>query len=188
LGDQGAHLGVSTDLIEFPGWFGESEQAFVKFFGEGANRAERSVSILEQVRGSGCHWACTYHKGKRPRQVEDGAVLFMGFLVGSPNDVLIFGRAVGMHHVPVRDDASKADIKLSSWKAKWPHYIRVHHGEFISGNLSDGVSLNELMNALGSVPLHPRRGMLRTEWVTLTRGGPIDKKPQWSLRLKAFSG
>jgi hypothetical protein len=67
----------------------------VKFFGRGDNRADRSMQILEEVRRSGSHWACTYPKGKRPRMVRDGATMFMGRLVKDPNDILIFGRARG---------------------------------------------------------------------------------------------
>ena len=36
------------------------------------------------------------------------------------------------------------------WKEKWPHYVRVHHPEFVTGTLENGVSLAELMDSLGS--------------------------------------
>jgi hypothetical protein len=75
--------------------------------------------------------------------------MFMGRLVKRPKDVLIFGRAVGLRHQPGRDDASGEDLILRDWKEMWPHYVRVHHGEFIAGPLANGVSLNELMDALG---------------------------------------
>jgi hypothetical protein len=150
LGDEGVDAGFAIDLIEFCPMFADGEQAFVKFFGESRNRADRSLAVLEEVRRSGCHWACTYPKGKRPRRVDDGAVIFMGRLVREPNDVLIYGRALGKRHVDGRDDASPADLKRRPWKADWPHYVRVDHPEFISGNLSNGVSLNELMDSMGS--------------------------------------
>jgi hypothetical protein len=41
-------------------------QSFVKFFGE--DRAGRSLAIVDEVRSSGCHWACTYPKRKRSRR------------------------------------------------------------------------------------------------------------------------
>ena len=75
--------------------------------------------------------------------------MFMGRLVQKPNDTLIFGRAIGMQYVEGRDDATEAEIELRSWKAKWPRYIRVHNAEFVNGFLSDGVSLNELMEKFG---------------------------------------
>jgi hypothetical protein len=55
-----------------------------------------------------------------------------------------------MHHVPGRDDASENEIKLREWKQKWPHYVRVHHAEFVDGMLTDCVSLKELMRYWGS--------------------------------------
>lgn len=93
---------------------------------------------------------CTYPKGKRPRRVEDGAIMFMGRLVYAPTDTIIFGRAVGLRHQDGRDDATPPDIELRPWKVKWPHYVRVYHREFIAGTLENGVSLRELMDALGS--------------------------------------
>lgn len=148
LGDEGVDAGIMAEPVIVPSWVGEAEQGFVKFFGESHNRADRTKTILEQVRSSGCHWACTYPRGKRPRQVRDGAVMFMGRLVNDPNDILIYGRAVGMHHEPGRDDAVDSDVQMRTWKREWPHYVRVHHAEFLAGTLSNGVSLNELMDAL----------------------------------------
>lgn len=128
----------------------EPPQAFVKFFGEWNNRADRSMTVLSEVDRSLCQWACTYPKGKRPRQVEDEAVIFMGRMVRDPKDILIFGRATAMRHRAGQDDATPEDIKSRPWKAKWPHYIRVHHGEFLAGSLGNGVSLSELKKELRS--------------------------------------
>jgi hypothetical protein len=150
LGDEGVNAGIISEPIAFPALVGDAGQAFVKFFGEGDNREDRSRAVVEEVRRSGCHWACTYPKDKRPRQVQDGALMFMGRLVKEPNDILIFGRAVGMRHEPGRDDATAADITLRTWKERWPHYVRVHHAEFISGTLANGISLNDLMASLKS--------------------------------------
>ena len=148
LGDEGVNAGFSTAPIIPQGWVGEANQTFVKFFGESHKRADVSVPILDEVDRSGCHWACTYPKGKRPRKPKEGAVIYMARLVKYPNDILIYGRAIGMQHKPGRDDASDEDISLRSWKTRFPHYIRVHHAEFISGSLSNSVSLYQLMNAL----------------------------------------
>jgi hypothetical protein len=87
--------------------------------------------------------------------VKDGAVMFLGRLVNQPKDTLIFGRAIGLQYLEGRDDATKADIRRRDWKAKWPRYIRVHSGEFVNGTLSDGVSLNEMMDELGSDSFAP---------------------------------
>ena len=99
LGDEGVDVGLPAEPIAMPILVDEAPQAFVKFFGKSDNRADRSLPILEQVRGSGCHWACTYPKARRPRQVQDGAILFMGWMVKDPDDILIFGRE-GEKHRP----------------------------------------------------------------------------------------
>jgi hypothetical protein len=148
LGDEGTDVGFAQESHNEHDWVAAAEQGFVKFFGEGTNRLDRSYSILSEVERAGCHWACSYPK--RPRRPFDGALMFMGRLVKSPNDILIFGRAVGMQHKDGRDDASEADLVQRPWKVHWPYYVRVHDAEFIDGTLSAGISLNELMDALDS--------------------------------------
>lgn len=150
LGDEGTDVGWTPPPVAVPDAAAAPAQAFVKFFGEGHDREPLTQTVLDEVRRSGCHWACTYPAAKRPQSVEDGAVMFMGRLVADPNDTRIYGRAVAMRHVPGRDDATAADIALRPWKATWPRYVRVHHPEFVNGRLGDGVSLNALMGALGS--------------------------------------
>ena len=150
LRDEGVDVGTPPAPIVLPGWVGDARQAFVKFFGESNNRAQHSMSIVDEVESSGSHWACTYPAGKRPRIVQDGAVMFMGRLVKDPVDTMIYGRAVGIRHKPGRDDATPKDIQLRGWKAKWPYYVRVHHAEFIAGTLANGVSLKELTTVLGA--------------------------------------
>ena len=55
-----------------------------------------------------------------------------------------------MRHVPGRDDVTAADLELRPWKEGWPHYVPVHHAEFVAGDLANGISLNELMDTLKS--------------------------------------
>ncbi|KKN15723.1 hypothetical protein LCGC14_0983130 [marine sediment metagenome] len=181
----GAMTGASPSLHDEPVRWTEASQAFVKFFGESTNRSGRDRLILDEVDGSGCHWACTYPKGRRPRQVQDGAVMFIGKLVTDPNDTLIYGRAVGLRYQEGRDDATPEDIKSRHWKEKWPHYVRVHHAEFVAGTLSNGVSLSALMAELksdsfrttqehaaaGSDKTNPRRAYLQQPAVQLSDEG-----------------
>jgi hypothetical protein len=42
------------------------------------------------------------------------------------------------------------DIALRAFKKSWPRYIRVSGAEFVAGTMSNGISLNELMDTLGS--------------------------------------
>ena len=152
FGDEGVDLGITSlpDIRPPAPWAFDAERAFVKFLGEGDNRAERSMPVLEEVERAGCHWACAWPKGKRPRRVSDGHVVFMGRLVRQPDDIMIFGRAIAVSHHKGRDDASPAEVQARPWKAKWPHYVRVHHAEFLDGSMSRGVSLGELMATLES--------------------------------------
>ena len=188
LGDEGSDAGMATEPIIVSETRSNGQQAFVKFFGTSQDRGSRSQTVIDELNGSGAHWACPYPLGKRPRVVPDGAVMFMGLMVGNPNDTLVYGRAIGSHYVPGRDDATAADIRRKSWRANWPHYIRVDDGEFVKGTVSNGVSLNELMEALGSdsfVPTqtnarrksgntNPRRAYLKQAAVHLT-----DKSFRW---------
>ncbi len=125
-------------------------QGWVKFFGEGDNRAPRSASVLAEIERSGCHWACSYPANRRPRSVADNDTMYLGRLVSSPNDLLIFGRATALAHVPGRDDAKAVDLRRRPWKKDWPHYVRVHGAEFIDGSLGSGVPLSALMDALAA--------------------------------------
>jgi hypothetical protein len=177
LGDEGADAGLEPEPIDLPPAVSDSGQAFVKFFGESTNRAPRSLALLDELRGSGSHWACTYPNGKRPRRVRDDAIMFMGRLVKDPNDIL--------QHVEVRDDATDEDIELRPWKATWPHYVRVHQARFVAGTVGNGVSMNELMDALQSDAfrstrenaekrsgnIDPRKAYLQQAAVELTPAG-----------------
>lgn len=149
LGDEGKDVGFPAEpqTARMQGTI--AEQGFVKFFGEGHNREIPTHPVLDEVKSSGAHWACTYPASKRPRMVRDGAIMFMARIV-NPRDILIFGRGIGIHYMDGRDDATPADIELRNWKAKWPRYVRVHDVKFVNGVLSNGVSLNELMDELGS--------------------------------------
>lgn len=150
LPDEGTDAGVMQPEIVVTPRVVEAPQSFVKFFGEGHNRYSVDVGVFETVEDSGCHWACTYPKAKRPRQVKDGAVMFMARLVQNPNDMVVFGRAVGLQHVDGRDEASAADIEARPWKQDWPNYVRVHHAEFVAGTLNNGIRLSELMDKLAA--------------------------------------
>lgn len=148
LSDLGVDAGDTALPVVLPPWVGESRQAFVKFHGTGEHRASPTERVLEEVRSAGCHRVLAYPKRKRPRQVEEGALMFIGVLARHPNDVRIIGRAIGMKHLDGRDDATKVDIRRRGWMSKWPHFVRVHHAEFLYGIVEDGVSLNELMDTL----------------------------------------
>ena len=135
------------------------------------------MAVLDEVSGSGSHWACTYPVKKRPQRVYDGSILFMARLVEDPNDILIYGRAIGMRYLPSRDDATPEDIALRPWKKSWPRYVRVHHAEFLAGTLANGISLNELMDALDA------NAFVSTQRNAVTGSGSTD--PRKAYRQQA---
>ena len=154
LGDFGAYAGLDPRPLVLPVVGAYVEQAFVKFLGKNDNRVPICRPTIEEIEEAGCHWAVAYPATKRPRNVEDGAVIFIARLTDEP-DIRIFGRAIGMKYHPVRDDASPEDIKLRPWQEKWSRYIRVHPAEFVAGTMANGISMNELMDTLGSDSFAP---------------------------------
>jgi hypothetical protein len=79
----------------------------------------------------------------------------MGHLVGGPNDIKVYGRAVARAYEEGRDDASGEDVARRPWLERWPHFIRVEGMEFLDGTLADGVSLGELMDEMGAYAFGP---------------------------------
>ena len=151
LSDYGADGGfVEPSPIGVPALFADAEHGFVKFHGARDHRAPPSTKTLDEVKASGCHRVVSYPDGRRPRGVEDGDVMFIARLTRERALSRIFGRAIAVKHEPGRDDATRADIELRPWRRQWPHFVRVHDAEFLNGTLANGVSLGELIDALGT--------------------------------------
>lgn len=151
LEDFGADAGIgASPPATLPVVVADAGQAFVKFLGKSSDREPLNFETVEELRRAGCHRVLAYPGKKRPRQVKDDALMYIARLTKKPNDIRIFGRAVGIAYVDDRDDASPADIALRPWRSVWSRYIRVHHAEFVAGSMENGVSLNELMDDLGA--------------------------------------
>ena len=186
LGDFGADVGIAEPPpVQMPTIVADASQAFVKFLGTSADRISLSRPIVEEIAGSGCHWAVAYPATRQPRGVRNDAVIFIARLTQDPTDIRIFGRAIGMKYTDERDDATPDDIARRPWKEKWSRYIRVHHAEFVAGAMENGISLNELMATLsadsfastqrhaasGEGNTNPRRAYLRRAAVQLSGDG-----------------
>ena len=129
LGEHGPDLGLqeSSEFASNPGqWPFPRRQCFVKFFGTGNDRAPRDMPVIAEIEGSGSHWALSYPRGRRPRQVKEGDLIFIARMVKDAPDISVHGRARGRKHVQGRDDASISDLRRRAWKTDWPHYIRAH--------------------------------------------------------------
>lgn len=151
LGDFGADADIGpSPPATLPVVVADATQAFVKFLGESSNRVPLSYRTVDELERAGCHKVLAYPAGKRPRAVRNDALMYIARLTDQPNDIRIFGRAVGMAYVDGRDDATPADIALRPWRTTWSRYVRVHGAEFIAGTMANGVSLNDLMDELGA--------------------------------------
>lgn len=150
LDDYGANAGMPAAPPMPPPLLADARQAFVKFLGQGSNRVPLSFPTIDEIELAGCHWAVAYPASRRPTGVQDGAVIYISRLTSDPNDIRVFGCAIGLRHVRGRDDATPEDIARRPWKETWPRYVRVHHAEFVAGSMVNGVSLNALMDALGA--------------------------------------
>jgi hypothetical protein len=132
-------------------WTAESTQAHLKFMGTSNDRLSPDTEVRSQIIGSGCYYACCYPRTRRPRKEKAGDTIFLGRLTRSPDDTLIFGRAIALRqHDDGDDNATPEEIVARPWKATWPRYIRVHHAEFIAGRLANGISLETLMTTLAA--------------------------------------
>ena len=117
LGDFGADARVAKPPpVQLPTTAADVPQAFVKFLGEGDNRVPLSFATVKEIERAGCHWAVAYPAAKRPSGVKDDAIIFFARLTSDPNDIHIFGRAVGMKYQLGRDDATSSDIVRRPWK------------------------------------------------------------------------
>lgn len=188
LGDYGADTAiVDAPPVQVPITVSDAPQAFVKFLGSSDNRLPLSASTTKEIVRAGCHWTACYPTNRRPRSVQDGAIIFIGRLMRDPNDIRVLGRAIGMAYREERDDATQADIARRPWRARWSHYIRVHHAEFVDGTMENGVSLGELMSALGADSFaSTKRNATRGEGNT-DPGSAYLRQPQVELSAEGLS-
>lgn len=124
--------------------------AWVKLQGSATRRMTRDRLITEEIRNSGCNWACSYPKGRRPQSVQTGSTIFLARMMADPDDTLIFGRATAVRHIPGRDEATEAEIAERPFRRNYPHYLRLLNPEFIQGTFQNGISLFDLIKELGA--------------------------------------
>ena len=151
LSDFGVDIGCVEALpVHAPNEITLKTQAFVKFLGSDKNRFDLSASTIEVIKWEGCHRAVCYPTRRTPVSVNDNDVIFLGRLTRDPNDIRVFGRAIGMAYRKGKDDASEAEIKKQGWRRDYSRYIRLHDAEFVDGPIGRGVSLHALMDELGA--------------------------------------
>lgn len=158
LRDEGVDIGLPADPAPLLSVVTPAvAQSFVKFQGTASHRVSATYRVIDEISESETNWACNYPSGKRPRQVQDGDIMFVARLVKNPQDTIIYGRAVARAHRDRLDDASADDIRRCPWKKTWPHHVRLQEPAFVGGTLSNGVSLNRLMESLKWDAFEPTR-------------------------------
>lgn len=200
LRDFGADLGVPAAQTLDPAAVPDTEQAFIKFLGRSSERElTLDRSIGDVVARSGCHWALGYPSTRRPRQVQNDAVMFIGRHVKG-GDVRIFGRAFGRKHDEETDNATEEEIRRSPTKRHFCRYIRVYDAKFLAGTLANSVPLSELKTVLGTDAFeagynqqpHARLSIAGHEWLAqrlqdaFEQHGPMSRADYATLEWPPF--
>jgi len=162
-----------------------SKRYFVKFFGTSKNRVPLTYRSKDEVERALCHYACGFSAARKPRQFQDGDIVYLSRMTERPDDYAIFGRAEAIKFVEGRDRATEREILERDWKADWPIYLRVRNAVFINGSMGDCVLLYDLVRKLdfesfpttksryedGERNINPFRTLSQQPYVELTEKG-----------------
>jgi len=151
---------------------------YVKFFGTRHDRAPLKMSVREEVERALCHYACGFSINKRPRQINDGDVIYLARMTENPNNYAIFGKAIAMKYVEGRDKATASEIIERPWKKDWPIYLRIYDPIFIDGEMSDCVFLYDLIKSLDYMSFPSTESRYQS--------GERDINPYTSLAQRAY--
>ncbi|MBS1903223.1 MAG: phospholipase D family protein [Bacteroidetes bacterium] len=121
---------------------------YLKFFGDARDRVDDTFTIEEEVDRALCHYACGFSRSKRPLQINEGDVIFLGRLTRKPHDVAIFGKAIAIEFNDDRDWATLRERQEREWKRKWEAYLRFRNPVFQKGTMADCYRLSDLMKDL----------------------------------------
>ena len=110
-------------------------------------------------------------------------------MTGCINDHRIFGWAIATKHRDDIDKATDEDIVRHPWRKEYGSYIRVDEegfeAEFLDGTMENGISLYELMGALGSDSFASTQRHVATSKGNTDPHQPIRRKPDVQLSEKA---
>jgi len=156
---------------------------YVKFFGTAKNRVPLTTTTTrEEIGRALCHYACGFSKNKKPRQFQNGDIVYMARMTYAPHDYAIFGKAEAIEFIDGRDEATPGEIVERPWKEDWSIYLRVTNPIFIEGTMKDCVLLYDLIKALdyesflstqqryekGERDINPYRSLSQQAYVKLT--------------------
>ena len=127
----------------------KNKNYYIKFFGTANNRVALNYLAKEEIDRALCHYACGFSQNKKPRQIQQGDIIYFARMTYDPLDYAIFGKAEAIKFKDVRDEATELEIKERPWKKDWPIYLRVTNPVFIDGSMSDCILLYDLIKELG---------------------------------------
>lgn len=177
--------------------FNKERNYYIKFFGNSKHRVLLDFTVREEIERALCHYACGFPKKKKPRQVNEGDIIFMARMTANPDDYSIFGRAIAMKYIEERDIASKEEIEERDWKEHWPIYLRVKNPVFIDGKMEDGILLSDLLQKFdynsfpstkerfdnGERDIKPTKSLMRKAYIKLTYNSAEWLEQQFNDRL-----
>jgi hypothetical protein len=137
-----------TDYGATPSKIDVERTYYVKFFGSFDNRVSIDFKTRDEVERALCHYSCGFSINKKPKQIQEGDIIYMARLTAFPHDYAIFGKAVARKFVESRDKATPKEILERPWKKKYPIYLRVQDPIFLDGMMGDCVLLGDLIRAL----------------------------------------
>lgn len=178
--------------------FDKTKNYYVKFFGTSRSRVNLDFLVKEEINRALCHYACCFPQKKRPRQINDGDIVFMARMTENPNDYAIFGKAIAMRHIESRDYASEEEIEERTWKKDWPIYLRVINPTFIDGTMTDCIFLSSLISKFdydsfpstrarfdnGEKNIMPTKSLMRKAYVKLTHNSAEWLEQEFDERIK----
>jgi HKD family nuclease len=183
-----------------PGLFNPNVNYFLKFLGHSGHRVGSKFSTKEEIDRALCHYALGFPRKSRPKSVKDGDVIFICRMTHTPNDNMIFGRAIAKAFRYNEDMASKEEIENRPWMEKWPSLLKVFDAKFIDGQMSEMISLHSLMEELkyltfsstkenyekGDGNLVPSKSIMQKAYIQLTKEAALWLEKRFHLKLKAI--
>ncbi|HEY8780518.1 MAG TPA: phospholipase D family protein [Mucilaginibacter sp.] len=189
LPDYGASQFVLNENINY----------YIKFLGTGHDRVSLDFTSKQEIERALCHYACGFSKHKKPKQFNEGDIIYLARMIHNPTDYAIFGKAEAIKFMDGRDEATSSEIIERPWKAIWPIYLRVKNPVFINGIMGDCVLLYDIIKKLdyesfestkkryeiyGERQINPYRSLSQQAYVKLTKKAVEWLEPKFQQSLK----
>ena len=123
---------------------------YIKFLGWNEFRLDLSESVRYVIDISHCHYGIGFSKISKPLKFNPNDEIYLARMTKKPNDYAIFGKAKSILFEKDRDTATLNDIKVLSWKERWPYILRLVNTNFIDGTLQECILLSKIIETFGA--------------------------------------